>query len=113
MVVVPALKPKPFAEGEKLVPIPSLPAWMHDAFAGMKELNRVQSRVSEAALYSNENLLVCAPTGAGKTNVAMLCIMHQLGLCRREEDGVIDKAAFKIVYVAPMKVRCVEWWCVV
>jgi len=42
----------------------------------------VQSRVSECALYSSENMLVCAPTGAGKTNVAMLCILHQLGLYR-------------------------------
>jgi pre-mRNA-splicing helicase BRR2 len=38
--------------------------------------------VAERALYSSENMLVCAPTGAGKTNVAMLCIMHQIGLYR-------------------------------
>jgi activating signal cointegrator complex subunit 3 len=30
-------------------------------------MNRVQSRVFEAAYKSNENLLICAPTGAGKT----------------------------------------------
>lgn len=34
----------------------------------------------------------------------MLSIMHEIGLHRRE-DGSIDKNAFKIVYVAPMKVR--------
>jgi len=44
------------------------------------------------------------PPGAGKTNVAVLCILHQLGL-HRGQDGEIDKSAFKIVYIAPMKVK--------
>lgn len=87
--------------------IGELPEWAQPAFSGMKELNRVQSRVSECALYSAENMLVCAPTGAGKTNVAMLTIMHTLGLHRRE-DGSIDTGAFKIVYVAPMKALVAE-----
>ena len=45
---------------------------------GMESLNRIQSAVCEAALFSSDNLLMCAPTGAGKTNVAMLTIMHQV-----------------------------------
>lgn len=45
--------------------------------------------------------------GAGKTNVAMLCIMHELGM-HRKPDGKIDTAAFKIVYVAPMKALVAE-----
>lgn len=57
--------------GEKLVPIEELPGWTHDAFKGMKSLNRVQSKMAEVALKSSENILLCAPTGAGKTNVAM------------------------------------------
>lgn len=47
---------------------------------------------------------MCAPTGAGKTNVAMLAVLHEIGLHRRE-DGSIDTSKFKIVYVAPMKVH--------
>lgn len=82
LVIVPALKPKPFKAGEKLVPISELPDWAQPAFEGMKELNRIQSRVAQTALYTNENMLVCAPTGAGKTNVAMLTIMHQVGMNR-------------------------------
>ena len=46
------------------------------AFANTKSLNRIQSIVCDAAYRTNENLLVCAPTGAGKTNVAMLCILQ-------------------------------------
>ncbi|KAF6257784.1 RNA helicase, activating signal cointegrator 1 [Scenedesmus sp. NREL 46B-D3] len=106
-VHVPALKPKPYADGEKLVAITDLPDWAQPAFGGMQSLNRVQSRVCDTALYSSENMLVCAPTGAGKTNVAMLCILHELGLHRRT-DGSIDMAAFKVVYVAPMKALVAE-----
>lgn len=36
------------------------------AFAGTNSLNPMQSTVFEAAFNSNENLLICAPTGAGK-----------------------------------------------
>ncbi len=60
---MPAQKPKPFKDGEKLVAIEELPDWAQPAFAGMKSLNRVQSTVSDAALYSSENMLICAPTG--------------------------------------------------
>ena len=79
-VHIPALKPKAFADDEKLRPIEELPSWAHPAFAGMKSLNRVQSQVYETAMLSPENMLLCAPTGAGKTNVAMLTILHELGL---------------------------------
>ncbi len=44
-VHVPALAPKPFAEGEKLKAIKDLPDWAQKGFAGMETLNRIQSRV--------------------------------------------------------------------
>lgn len=73
----------------------------------MKSLNRVQSKVYETALFTSENLLLCAPTGAGKTNVAMLTILHELGL-RKQADSTFDLSNFKIVYVAPMKALVAE-----
>eukprot|EP00958_Prasinococcus_capsulatus_P026621 scaffold4916_cov371-Prasinococcus_capsulatus_cf.AAC.3 len=106
-VHVPALKAKPMQENEVLKKLDDLPEWSQAAFAGMKSLNRVQSRVYETALFSPENMLVCAPTGAGKTNIAMLTILHEIGL-HRLEDGSIDLSAFKIVYVAPMKALVAE-----
>lgn len=106
-VHVPHLKPKPFAEGEELVKISDMPDWAQPAFKGMKSLNRVQSKVYETALFTSENLLLCAPTGAGKTNVAMLTILHELGL-RKQLDGTFDLSSFKIVYVAPMKALVAE-----
>ena len=62
--------------------------------------------------------MLCAPTGAGKTNVALLCILREIGRNRDPETGQINlvrfllihqliffrlKEKFKIVYVAPMK----------
>lgn len=101
-VHVPALK-HVAPPGEKLVDIKEeLPEWTHKAFANMRTLNRIQSKIYKQALYSSDNILLCAPTGAGKTNVAMLTMLHEIGQ-HRKEDGSIDLDAFKIVYVAPMK----------
>jgi pre-mRNA-splicing helicase BRR2 len=62
-VHVPALKPKPLKDGEALRAIDQLPDWVQPAFQGMKSLNRVQSAVADTALFSGENMLICAPTG--------------------------------------------------
>ena len=40
---------------------------------------------------------MCAPTGAGKTNVAMMTILRCIEA--HVEDGVIQKDPFKIVYM--------------
>ena len=53
---------------ERLVSISELPEWTQKAFENMDKLNRVQSRMYEVALKSSENLLLCAPTGAGKVS---------------------------------------------
>ncbi|ERN16368.1 hypothetical protein AMTR_s00052p00069760 [Amborella trichopoda] len=103
-VHVPALKSKPMASGEELIKISVLPEWAQPAFSGMKQLNRVQSRVYETA---PENILLCAPTEAGKTNVAMLTILQQIGL-HRNADGPFDNNSYKIVYVATMKALVAE-----
>ncbi len=64
-VHVPAVR-SIISKDEKLIPIKTLPAWTHDAFKGMEKLNRVQSKMCDVALKSSENVLLCAPTGAGK-----------------------------------------------
>src|SRR5690606_4319923 len=87
-----------------LIPISALDDWAQECFKkdpDMKTLNPVQSRVFETAFRSHENMLVCAPTGAGKTVVALLTMLHEIGLNRR--DGELDLDNFKIVYIAPMK----------
>ncbi|KAI0280130.1 Sec63-domain-containing protein [Russula aff. rugulosa BPL654] len=99
---VPAPKSKPVTTGE-LVPITDLPEWARQGFPGLKTLNRVQSKLYPIAFGTDEPILLCAPTGAGKTNVAMLTILNELGKWRDESTGAINLDAFKIVYVAPMK----------
>ncbi|KAJ8969793.1 hypothetical protein NQ314_001578 [Rhamnusium bicolor] len=101
-VHVPALKPKTFGDNEKLQPIDQLPKYVQPVFDGFKTLNRIQSRLCKATLESDENLLLCAPTGAGKTNVALLCMMREIGK-HINTDGTINADDFKIIYVAPMR----------
>ncbi|CAG8517169.1 20044_t:CDS:2, partial [Racocetra fulgida] len=100
---VPAPRPKPFADDEKLLSINELPEWTQAAFIGARTLNRIQSKLYPVAYGGDDNLLLCAPTGSGKTNVAMLCILNEINKNRDKETGIIDTDAFKIVYIAPMK----------
>jgi len=62
---VPAPKSKPVATGE-LVSITDLPEWARQGFPGLKTLNRVQSKLYPIAFGTDEPILLCAPTGAGK-----------------------------------------------
>lgn len=78
-----------------------LPAWIQDCFP--YGLNQIQTAVYDVAYGSEENMLLCAPTGAGKTNCAMLTVLNEIEKHRDAETGVIDKDNFKVVYIAPMK----------
>lgn len=93
-----------------LVPITDLDHHSQKAFKGIARLNRLQSELFESAYRSSENLLVCAPTGAGKTNVAMLTICQQIA-SNLTPDGRVDVDALKIIYVAPMKALAQEASC--
>jgi activating signal cointegrator complex subunit 3 len=105
-VQVPYVKPEPFGTDEALVAISEFDPWARVAFEGVTKLNRIQSRVFQAAYRSNENLLICAPTGAGKTNVAMMTILHEVG--QHFLGGYLQRDKFKIVYIAPMKALAQE-----
>lgn len=96
------MKPKPFGDNEKLFSITDLPKFVQPVFDGFKTLNRIQSRLQKCALEKDENLLLCAPTGAGKTNVALLCMMREIGK-HINDDGTINADDFKIIYIAPMR----------
>ena len=67
----------------------------------------MQSIVFPVAHYTNENMLVCAPTGSGKTDVAMLTILKTIR-DHIDESNTLIKSEFKIVYVAPMKALAAE-----
>ncbi|MCO5571324.1 hypothetical protein L7F22_025062 [Adiantum nelumboides] len=100
-VRVPAAPTAQMKPGERLVKIAELEEFAQTAFEGFETLNRIQSRIFQTAYYSNENILVCAPTGAGKTNIAMIAVLREIG--QHLKYGILQKGEFKIVYVAPMK----------
>ncbi|PHH64830.1 hypothetical protein CDD81_3896 [Ophiocordyceps australis] len=113
---IPAGKKGTLGAKEKLVRIADLDGLCRRTFKGYKSLNRMQSLVYPVAYKSSENMLICAPTGAGKTDAAMLTILHTIGQYTvpkpGEEVGAVDFAVnvqeFKIVYVAPMKALAAE-----
>ncbi|EFY89726.1 putative ATP dependent RNA helicase [Metarhizium acridum CQMa 102] len=89
--------------GDVLIPITDMPEWSRLPFSTAKSLNKIQSKCYPSAFQDDGNMLVCAPTGSGKTNVAMLTILREIGKNRNAETGDIDLDAFKIVYIAPLK----------
>ncbi|CAI5739448.1 unnamed protein product [Hyaloperonospora brassicae] len=110
-VFIPAHAKKALGKTETLVAISSLDKFAQTAFLGITKLNRLQSKLFDAAYNSNQNLLVCAPTGAGKTNVAMLAVLQEVKTqLHRHQDQSIGQgvANMKIIYVAPMKALAQE-----
>ncbi|PWA00513.1 hypothetical protein BB558_003420 [Smittium angustum] len=105
-IFVPAPKP-PSSISESLIKVSRLPSWAQKAFAGTATFNRIQSKVFKCAYESEENMLVCAPTGAGKTNVAMLTMIQTMKNFVNS-SGELDLDNFKIVYIAPMKALVAE-----
>ncbi|KAH3679937.1 hypothetical protein WICMUC_000680 [Wickerhamomyces mucosus] len=107
----------PISQKKRLRNLNEVPVYIQDldflcqgTFKGYTELNRMQSLVYPVAYNTNENMLVCAPTGAGKTDVALLTILHTIAQFTHEsQDSIdIDYGEFKIVYVAPLKALAAE-----
>lgn len=62
--------------------------------------NAVQSRCFEHAYQTNDNLVISAPTGSGKTAIL------ELAICRLAQTR--GNEVFKIVYLCPLKALCTE-----
>lgn len=93
-IVIPHTSTAPPAVGENRVKIAELDDIAQVAFRGTSALNRIQSVAFDAAYYSNGNLLISAPTGAGKTNIAMLTVLREIK--NNIVDGVIKRDNFKV-----------------
>lgn len=113
---IPAGKVGTLGKGRKLVSISEMDGLCRRTFQSYKTLNRMQSLVYPVAYQTAENMLICAPTGAGKTDAAMLTILHAIGQFTtpspaeepEASDFVVELDNFKIVYVAPMKALAAE-----
>ncbi|AOA60847.1 RNA-dependent ATPase RNA helicase [Komagataella phaffii CBS 7435] len=102
---IPAPEPPTMGSDERLVSISELPNWAQQAFPNSETLtlNRIQSKVYPIAFKEDENILLCAPTGSGKTNVALLTILRTISKFRNQDTGTLALNKFKIVYIAPLK----------
>jgi pre-mRNA-splicing helicase BRR2 len=89
--------------GERNIPTTDLPEWARQGFGNSKELNRIQTKCFPTAFNDDSNMLICAPTGSGKTNVAMLAILREIGKHRDPRTGEIALDDFKIIFIAPLK----------
>lgn len=113
-IIIPPAKVVPPRTSERLILVNELDDLARGSFPGYSSLNRIQSIVYSTAYESNENILVCAPTGAGKTDIAMLTILRVLNQHRSPISpssplhASIDRNAFQIIYVAPMKALASE-----
>ncbi|GIQ80201.1 hypothetical protein KIPB_000960, partial [Kipferlia bialata] len=103
-------------------PLSCFPLWTHGAFPPeVKSLNPMQSQVYNDVFNNSGNVIVAAPTGAGKTMVALLAILREIresigieeeGEGEGEREGeAMARDAFGnmlIVYITPMKALATE-----
>ncbi len=85
------------------IPLVNLRQTLPDKFRAIfpyELLNAVQSKCFDVVYRTNDNVVVAAPTGSGKTAILELAIC-KLALDRGNEN-------FKIVYQAPTKALCSE-----
>ncbi|XP_064613087.1 probable ATP-dependent DNA helicase HFM1 [Liolophura sinensis] len=86
----------------KLRSVEEIPERYRDVF-NFPYFNIVQSLVLDDVLYTDKPMVVCAPTGSGKTAVFELAILRLLMTAATQNMGQI-----KIVYMAPIKALCSE-----
>ncbi|KRY23663.1 Activating signal cointegrator 1 complex subunit 3, partial [Trichinella patagoniensis] len=119
VTIQPTTEPCPF-DNEECMLVENLDEITRQVFSQLRKLNPIQSIVFEKARKTKENLLICAPTGAGKTNVAIMCILRTLD--DFIENGTLKQKNFKasnsidiyiismwlIIYLTPMKALAAE-----
>ena len=86
-------------QGIPLVSLDELPDRLRSVFQ-YPLFNAIQSQCFPTAYNSNDNLVVSAPTGGGKTAIL------EMAVCRLIHGFKTDQ--FKIVYMAPTKSLCSE-----
>lgn len=91
-----------------LIQISSLDTICQGTFSKYQTLNRMQTLVYNIAYETVENMLVCAPTGAGKTDVALLTMLNTIKNHMNLETQEVAYDEFKIIYIAPLKALAAE-----
>ena len=89
----------PVVQGIQLISLDQLPDRFRSVFP-FRLFNAVQSKCFEAVYKTNDNLVLSAPTGSGKTAVL------EMAVCRLVASFNTDQ--YKVVYMAPTKSLCSE-----
>lgn len=87
--------------GRQLRPVSQLPDVYRSIFK-FGVFNAVQSACFDTVFHSDQNVIISAPTGSGKTALFELAIIRLLH--HAKESGRV----FKCVYVSPTKALCAE-----
>lgn len=90
---------QPMVQGIPLVPLDEMPDRLRSVFR-FPLFNAIQSKCFPTAYKSDDNLVVSAPTGGGKTAILEMAICRLIHGFKTEQ--------YKIVYMAPTKSLCSE-----
>ena len=94
-----------------------LPKWAHKCF-NFQFFNEIQSTVFDKSFNTDYNLLITAPTGAGKTNIALVTILREIEkeLKLKNMNNIDDKFDFskfkwdfKVLFLVPLKALANEF----
>ena len=105
--VAPAHKNQLYKLTERLKVVDIFPEYLQPTFTDSETLNNLQSIIHDSVYNSEENILCCAPTGAGKTNVALMSILRLVNKYYDPETKKVSQP-FKIVYISPLKALAQE-----
>ncbi|EAU88744.2 ATP-dependent DNA helicase MER3 [Coprinopsis cinerea okayama7 len=86
----------------KLKPVSQLPDIYRAIFKKYGSFNAIQSACFDDLMQTDENLVISAPTGSGKT------VLFELAMIRLQMQNRSGSRPSKCVYIAPTKALCTE-----
>lgn len=84
---------------------PSVRKWWVDTFGPLRQVNKgyftPPQRLAIPLIHEGKNVLICSPTGSGKTLSAFTAIINELFLLANTEEG-LENSVY-CIYISPLK----------